>query len=100
MKLALVRQRYTPFGGAERFMDHRTYLRRLAEPDADRLNVCQVDVGAAAPLTIVCGAPNVRVGIKVPCAMVGVARGPSPPCHWEKWAGWVSDQSNFPVKAS
>ena len=40
-------------------------------PDADRLNVCQVDVGAAAPLHIVCGAPNVRVGIKVPCATVG-----------------------------
>ncbi len=42
-------------------------------PDADRLNVCQVDVGAAAPLNIVCGAPNVRVGIKVPCATVGAA---------------------------
>ena len=40
-------------------------------PDADRLNVCQVNVGAAAPLNIVCGAPNVRVGIKVPCATVG-----------------------------
>jgi phenylalanyl-tRNA synthetase beta chain len=40
-------------------------------PDADRLNVCQVNVGAAAPLNIVCGAPNVRMGIKVPCATVG-----------------------------
>lgn len=40
-------------------------------PNADRLNVCQVDVGAALPLQIVCGAPNVRVGIKVPCALVG-----------------------------
>ncbi|MBS0293902.1 MAG: phenylalanine--tRNA ligase subunit beta [Proteobacteria bacterium] len=40
-------------------------------PDADRLRVCQVDVGAAEPLTIVCGAPNARVGIKVPCALVG-----------------------------
>lgn len=46
-------------------------------PDADRLNVCQVDVGAAAPLTIVCGAPNVRVGIKVPCAMVGAELPPT-----------------------
>jgi phenylalanyl-tRNA synthetase beta chain len=40
-------------------------------PNADRLRVCQVDVGQAAPLNIVCGAPNARVGIKVPCATVG-----------------------------
>ena len=46
-------------------------------PDADRLNVCQVNVGAAAPLNIVCGAPNVRVGIKVPCATVGAELPPS-----------------------
>ena len=39
-------------------------------PNADRLRVCQVDVGQGAPLTIVCGAPNARVGMKVPCAMV------------------------------
>ena len=40
-------------------------------PNADRLRVCQVDVGQSELLTIVCGAPNARVGIKVPCAMVG-----------------------------
>ena len=40
-------------------------------PNADRLRVCQVDVGQASLLTIVCGAPNARVGIKVPCALVG-----------------------------
>ena len=40
-------------------------------PNADRLNVCRVDVGRGEPLGIVCGAPNVRVGIKVPCALVG-----------------------------
>src|SRR5574344_978862 len=41
--------------------------------NADRLRVCQVDVGQAdgALLTIVCGAPNARVGIRVPCALVG-----------------------------
>jgi phenylalanyl-tRNA synthetase beta chain len=33
--------------------------------------VCQVDVGQGALLNIVCGAPNARVGIKVPCALVG-----------------------------
>ena len=40
-------------------------------PDADRLRVCQVDAGQGAWLQIVCGAPNARVGIKVPCALVG-----------------------------
>ncbi len=39
-------------------------------PNADRLNVCQVDTGSA-PLTIVCGAPNVRAGMRVPAALVG-----------------------------
>ena len=42
-------------------------------PDADRLNVCQVDVGGPNPLQIVCGAVNVQVGAKVPCALVGAA---------------------------
>ncbi|MCM5680103.1 phenylalanine--tRNA ligase subunit beta [Schlegelella sp. S2-27] len=40
-------------------------------PNADRLNVCQVDAGTGQTLNIVCGAPNVRPGIKVPCALVG-----------------------------
>ena len=39
-------------------------------PGADRLSVCQVNVGVA-PLTIVCGAPNVRPGMKVPTALIG-----------------------------
>lgn len=40
-------------------------------PDADRLNVCKVDAGTGELLQIVCGAPNVSAGIKVPCALVG-----------------------------
>lgn len=43
-------------------------------PMADRLNVCLVDTGAEEnkePLKIVCGAPNVQAGVKVPCALVG-----------------------------
>jgi phenylalanyl-tRNA synthetase beta chain len=42
-------------------------------PDADRLRVCQVDVGEAAPVTIVCGAPNAAPGLKVPCARPGAS---------------------------
>ena len=40
-------------------------------PNADRLNVCEVDAGTGTMLNIVCGAPNVVVGAKVPCALVG-----------------------------
>jgi phenylalanyl-tRNA synthetase beta chain len=40
-------------------------------PNADRLSVCQVNIGEPAPLSIVCGAPNVVAGMRVPCALVG-----------------------------
>ena len=46
-------------------------LEVVKHPDADRLNVCQVDTGSGMPTTIVCGAPNVAVGLKVPCALPG-----------------------------
>ncbi|MGE4377295.1 MAG: phenylalanine--tRNA ligase subunit beta, partial [Burkholderiaceae bacterium] len=50
----------------------------VPHPDADRLRVCQVDVGQGAWLNIVCGAPNARPGIKVPCALVGAELPPGP----------------------
>lgn len=43
-------------------------------PGADHLNICQVNAGPSAsnePLQIVCGAMNVRAGIKAPCALAG-----------------------------
>jgi phenylalanyl-tRNA synthetase beta chain len=40
-------------------------------PDADRLNITQVDAGTGELIQIVCGAPNVKAGIKVPCALPG-----------------------------
>jgi phenylalanyl-tRNA synthetase beta chain len=58
---------------AARF-DHVVVARILSaekHPDADRLQVCQVDVGEADPLTIVCGAPNARAGLVTACARVG-----------------------------
>ena len=48
-------------------------------PDADRLRVCKVDAGAGQELQIVCGAPNARAGIKIPCALVGAELPPSEP---------------------
>jgi phenylalanyl-tRNA synthetase beta chain len=46
-------------------------------PNADRLRVCQVDAGQGALLNIVCGAPNARVGIRIPVALVGAELPPS-----------------------
>jgi phenylalanyl-tRNA synthetase beta chain len=46
-------------------------LSKEKHPDADRLNLLSVDVGQAEPLAIVCGAQNVSVGMKAPCALVG-----------------------------
>src|SRR5210317_1763640 len=40
-------------------------------PDADKLRVCTVNAGQAEILQIVCGAPNARVGLKAPVALVG-----------------------------
>jgi phenylalanyl-tRNA synthetase beta chain len=40
-------------------------------PNADRLTVCSVDAGQGGPHTVVCGAPNVVVGMSAPYARVG-----------------------------
>ncbi|MEA3121764.1 MAG: phenylalanyl-tRNA synthetase beta chain [Paraburkholderia sp.] len=52
-------------------------LEVVKHPDADKLNVCQVDAGTGATLNIVCGAPNVSAGIKVPVALVGAQLPPA-----------------------
>jgi phenylalanyl-tRNA synthetase beta chain len=46
-------------------------------PNADKLTVCQVDAGTGQTLNIVCGAPNVKAGIKVPTALVGAELPPA-----------------------
>lgn len=48
-------------------------LQREPHPDADKLSVCTVDVGEDAPLSIICGAPNVAAGQIVPVAKIGAA---------------------------
>ena len=45
-------------------------LKVEAHPDADKLRVCEVSDGQAV-LQVVCGAPNVRAGLKVPYAQIG-----------------------------
>ncbi len=63
--------------GLERFAPHLSEVvvghvtERDSHPDADKLSVCKVDVGDGEPLQIVCGAPNVRAGLKVAVARIG-----------------------------
>src|SRR5215472_19200203 len=40
-------------------------------PNADRLTVCSVKAGIGAPVSVVCGAPNVAAGMRAPVALVG-----------------------------
>ncbi len=42
-----------------------------SHPNADKLRVCTVDTGQDEPLSIVCGAPNVHLGMRTPTALVG-----------------------------
>ena len=51
-------------------------LEAAQHPDADRLRVCKVNAGGDV-LQIVCGAPNARAGIKIPCALVGAQLPPA-----------------------
>lgn len=46
-------------------------LEAVQHPNADKLRICTVDVGSGAPLSIVCGAPNARQGIRVVVAKIG-----------------------------
>lgn len=46
-------------------------VERAKHPEADKLSVCKVDAGQGELLDIVCGAPNVAAGQKVPVALVG-----------------------------
>jgi len=55
-----------PFGGVV-VAEVRTVARH---PDADKLTVCEVDTGSGLR-SIVCGAPNVAAGVRVPCALPG-----------------------------
>ena len=63
--------------GIEAFAPHLSQvtvghvIERATHPDADKLGICKVDVGADEPLQIVCGAPNVGPDQRVAVATIG-----------------------------
>lgn len=59
-------------------LDHVVVARIVSaerHPEADRLQICQVDAGQGEHLQIVCGAPNARAGLVAPLAMIGAKFG-------------------------
>lgn len=59
-------------------LDHVVVARIVSaerHPEADRLQICQVDAGQGEHLQIVCGAPNARPGLVAPLAMIGAQIG-------------------------
>ncbi|MEO5596849.1 MAG: phenylalanine--tRNA ligase subunit beta, partial [Lysobacteraceae bacterium] len=70
-RIGLEVEEVTQIGGALRDVVVAQILDCAPHPAADRLQVCRVDAGLALPVQIVCGAPNVRAGLKAPLAMIG-----------------------------
>jgi phenylalanyl-tRNA synthetase beta chain len=66
----------TPLGEALEGVVVARILSAEKHPQADKLQVCQVDAGLDAPLQIVCGAPNARAGLVAPLATIGTTVGP------------------------
>src|SRR5690606_9572981 len=65
----------TPLGEALDGVVVARIVSTARHPEADRLQVCQVDAGEAGMLQIVCGAPNARAGLVAPLALVGTRVG-------------------------
>jgi phenylalanyl-tRNA synthetase beta chain len=65
----------TPLGAGLDGVVVARILECAKHPEADRLQVCQVDAGRGSPLQIVCGAPNARPGLVAPLATVGATLG-------------------------
>ena len=65
----------TPLGGGLDNVVVARIVEAVRHPEADRLQICQVDAGQGTLLQIVCGAPNARVGLLAPLALVGARIG-------------------------
>lgn len=65
----------TPLGGGLDKVVVARIVDAVRHPEADRLQICQVDAGQGTLLQIVCGAPNARPGLVAPLALVGARIG-------------------------
>ncbi len=67
----------------------------IKHPNADKLNVTTVNIGTNTPLQIVCGAPNVAVGQKVPVATIGTTLYTSTGESWVIKKGKIRGEESF-----
>ena len=64
-------------------------------PNADRLKLTKVDIGTGEPLQIVCGAPNVAKGQKVPVATIGTTLYDDKGEPWEIKKGKIRGEASY-----
>ena len=64
-------------------------------PNSDHLHICTVGVGQEEPLQIVCGAPNVRAGQKVPDTWPARTAAEAPTAEWRLKAGSSAEWSHL-----
>ena len=64
-------------------------------PNADRLSLCNVDIGEKDPVQIVCGAPNVAAGQKVPVATIGTTLYDADGEPWKIKKGKIRGEESF-----
>ena len=69
-------------------------------PNADRLQLCKVDIGNGEQLQIVCGAPNITVGQKVPVATVGTTLYDEKGAAWEIKKGKIRGEESLGMVCS
>lgn len=69
-------------------------LECIQHPNADRLKITMVDIGNEKPLQIVCGAPNVAKGQKVPVAIVGTTLYDSENKPWQIKKGKIRGETS------
>ncbi|UOB16962.1 phenylalanine--tRNA ligase subunit beta [Abyssalbus ytuae] len=70
-------------------------LECIKHPDADKLSLTKVDLGSGEPVQIVCGAPNVAVGQKVPVATIGTRLYNEKGEEWEIRKGKIRGQESY-----
>lgn len=69
-------------------------LECIQHPNADRLKITKVDVGTGDPIQIVCGAPNVAIGQKVPVATIGTILYDAEKKPWEIKKGKIRGEAS------
>ena len=67
----------------------------IPHPNADRLQLCKIDVGNGEALQIVCGAPNIAAGQNVPVATVGTTLYDDKGAAWEIKKGQIRGETNL-----